>query len=127
MSLSDITLNSKVYSVSSVQGQKVVRNCTAATLPVGLDSASLEMSHTPGIGSKPDRHLVKFTTNVVDATSGKSFPYTVHAVVTIPKGVTKAARNLIIGGDNSMSDDIASLIALDTWGFVPRLANGEFS
>lgn len=127
MSLADITLNSKVFSVSSVQGSKVVRRCTAATLPAGLQAMELEISHAPGTGTKTDRHLFKLTKYKLDAETGKLLGYSIHAVLTVPKGEDNATQVAYFSGTGAMGDDLSDFLALDTFASSGRLLNGEFS
>lgn len=126
MSLGDITLNSKVYSVSSVVGPAVTRRCTAATLPSGVDSSELELSHNFGTGTKPDRHLAKVSRVITDA-NGKKQTISLHAVLTIPKGLETADLMSMVSGNDAIGDDLAALFTLDTFAFAGRLMNGEFS
>lgn len=127
MSLSDITINGKVYSGTNFQGTRVVRTCTAATLPTGMASSQLEISHTPGNGSKPDRHLLKRTDTIVDSTTGKTLPYSIHIVLTVPKGQSLADRTAVFVGTGKLGDDIGDLLATNSADITGRLINGEFS
>lgn len=127
MSLSDITLNSKVYSATSLSGTRVVRTCSAATLPAGMESSTLEISHTPGSGNKPDRHLLKRTDVIIDSVTGKSLSYQMHMVVTVPQGQSLAAKTAMFVGSGKIADDIGDLLATNSAEIAGRLVNGEFS
>lgn len=127
MSISDITLNSKVYSLASVNGAKLVRNCSSATLPEGLTSLQMEISHAKGSGMKADRHLVKFTGAVYSDELAKNVPFTLHMVLTVPKELTVAEVVAQVSGTGKIGDDLVDLVSLDTLAFLTRLANDEFS
>lgn len=126
MSTNDITLNTKVFSFSASNGRELIRTCSLATLPSGLENADLIISHQPGAGQKADRHLAKFNRHIALA-SGVIVPITLYAVLVVPKGLTKAQVSAQIAGDNSMSDDLSTLFSSDTYAFAGRFAHNEFS
>lgn len=129
MSTSDITLNDRVYSMSSMLGSSLVRKCSKATLPEGLLSSTLEISHTTGTGNKPDRHLAKLVDTVVDSTTGSRRDYLLYVVAQVPKGGSPDEQDDILGSegaiDSSLAANLSSLVGGS--GFVSRLINGEFS
>lgn len=127
MSISDITLNSKVFSLQSVNGTKVVRACSVATLPSGLTSLVMEISHTVGSGKKANRDLVKFTGTIFSTELSKDVPFTLHMVLTLPKELSRATVMAEVSGTDKIGNDLVDLISLDTFTFLTRLAAGEFS
>lgn len=114
MSLDDITLNTRVYTVTSVAGSRVLR----AVLATGEANypTVLELSHTPGVGNKPNRHLAKITSEFQDA-DGVPFPMTLHVVATQPKGSGSTDFSPI-------NEDITDLLL--TSGFLGRWLAGGF-
>lgn len=129
MSTSDITLNSRVYSLSSVVGTSLVRKCSKASLPDGLLASTLEISHSAGSGSKPDRHLAKLVDTVVDPTTNAKRDYLAYVVVQVPKGGTPAEQDDVVGVEGSIDSSMGEVLTslLGGSGFVSRLINGEFS
>lgn len=129
MSLADIAVNGRTYSVASVNGTDVVRKCTSATLPAGLSQSVLEISHTVGKGNKPDRHLLRFTDSVIDSTTGAQRDYQVYCVIQVPKGGSATERADIISEADPTSGNLVAQIQtqLAVSGFGTRLINGEFS
>lgn len=125
MSLADITLNARVYSVRSVSGSRVLRACTTATLPANAIDCTLDISHEFS-NTKSNRSLIKFSRTVLDADNVPR-PVSFHAVLTIPKGLTPTQYNGQASGTGGMGDDMSDLLALDTFAFLSRMANGEFS
>lgn len=129
MSISDITLNDRVYSLSSTIGTSLIRKCTKATLPAGLFASTLEISHSAGSGNKPDRHLAKFVDTVVDSTTGAKRDYLTYIVAQVPKGGSAAEQDDIMGVEGAVDSSMAEVLTtlLSGAGFVTRLINGEFS
>lgn len=125
MSLADIVLNSRTYSVRSIQGSKVLRACTVATLPSNTTDTTLEISHEFS-STKANRSLIKFNRVILDP-DNVPVPISLHAVITAPKGVTPAQITAQLSGTGSMSDDLSDILALDTFTFATRMLNGEFS
>lgn len=126
MSLSDITINGKVFSVRSIQGSKVLRAATIASRPGMTQDATLELSHEFSL-TKPNRSLVKYNRVVLD---DDQVPHnlSIHAVITVPKGAfSPGSINPHYWGTNSMSDDLSDIFAMDTFTFAQRMINGEFS
>lgn len=125
MSLADITINSKVYSVRSINGSRVLRAGTVATLPANCIDTVLDISHEFS-ATKANRSLVKFNRVVLDSLSVPQ-NITLHAVITAPKSLTPAQIVAQLSGTAGMSDDLADIFSLDTYTFSTRMLNGEFS
>jgi len=125
MSLADITLNARVYSVRSVTGSRVLRACTVATLPSNAVDNTLEISHEFST-TKSNRSLIKFSRTVLDS-DNVPVPISLHAVLTVPKGLAPASITGQTSGTGGMGDDLADLLGLDTFAFLTRMMNGEFS
>lgn len=129
MSISDITLNDRVYSLSSTIGTSLIRKCSKASLPEGLHSSTLEISHAAGSGNKPDRHLAKFVDTVIDSVTGAKRDYLTYVVAQVPKGGSSAEQDDIMGVEGATNSSMAEVLTtlLSGSGFVTRLINGEFS
>jgi len=125
MSLNDITLNSKVFSLRSVQAADIIRACTTATLPADAVSALFEISHDFS-AVKANRSLMKFT-RTLQGDDGTLYPISLHAVLTIPKGPLITDIQAQISGTGGMADDLSDFLALDTFASLNRIMNGEFS
>lgn len=126
MSLSDITINGKVFSVRSIAGSTVLRAATIGSRPGNTQDATLEISHEFS-KVKPNRSLIKYNRVVLD---GNQVPnnLSIHTVITVPKGAFLPGEiNPHYWGTNSMADDLSDILALDTFTFSQRMINGEFS
>lgn len=126
MSLSDITLNSRVYSAKSWTGSSgFTRGLPISSVPENAIAATLEISHDFSKGTKPNRSLVKLTRTV--EVDGVPYDISLHAVITVPKGPSYAQVVGQLSGTAGMADDLADLLSQDTYAFTTRMYNGEFS
>lgn len=126
MSLNDIGTSSQTFALRSVGASSVVRACTVATLPTDVEDSTLTISHERS-ATKANRSLVKFTRSVLDSDNNPQ-EISLHAVLTIPKGLTSAQVTAQISGADSMGNDIAGFFNdSSNWAITGRLANGEFS
>lgn len=125
MSLNDIILNAKTFSLRSVQAADLIRACTIATLPVGAVSALLEISHDFST-VKANRSLMKFT-RTLQGIDGTLYPISLHSVLTVPKGPAIADIVAQVSGTGGMSDDLSDFLSADTFTRLTRIMNGEFS
>lgn len=126
MSLSDITLDSKVFSLSSVNGKQVIRRASAASTPANIKNLIMEIAHTPGSGSKPDRHLIKFSLEKYDTTLLQWFPWSIHMVLTVPKGPgLDEVEDVYLETGDLLGICMYSLFGIA--GTVARIGSGEYS
>lgn len=125
MSLNAITLNSKEFVYRSAAGREVVRGVTTATLPAGILDSELTIAHAPGKGMKADRHVIKITRTIA-ADDGTPVQMGMHVVLTVPKKLSKASVASSMASTGSISDDLADILAADTFEISRRLINNEF-
>lgn len=125
MSIGDITLNSKVFAYRNAAGREVTRGVTAATLPPGVPDSELIIAHTPGKGTKADRHVVKINRDAI-APDGSKKTVSLYVVAVVPKGLGIDQPSQMLAGEGSMSDDLATLLITDTYDFINRIIHNEF-
>lgn len=126
MSYSDIVLNGKTYAGIGSGPNSFVRGVTASTLPASNRNMQLTISHSSGKGNKPNRHLVKLSTEWLNSTTGIWIPMSVHVVMTLPNdGIAQSTMatymdflGTLLGGD------LYDLLTVAGTGAA--LANGEF-
>lgn len=122
MSIGDITLNSEVYTPISVSGTTVVRKVLAPATNVASNQR-LEISHRVGKGNKPGSHLVKFSVDITNATTGLVYPMSVHAVFS---NLENAGSTYFTGAGNILTDNLCDLLTASTYGNIPLILAGGF-
>lgn len=127
MSLSDVTIDSRVYALNTIVGQRALRKMSKASLPIAVDGAFLEIAHTDGSGNKPDRHMVKVSWTSSATETRPALTASVHFVLTMPKGFTADEKTGLLAnttGSNTMVADLIAFIVDE--GVVERIENGEY-
>jgi len=120
MSTTDVTLNSIVYAPIDVGAKRIVRKSTVATTPATEQARTLEVSHIIGGGTKPDRHLIKFTTvNKVDGSALNPITWSIHAVITAPKLSAARTASDITVNTGMISDFLEYIGLISTADIIP--------
>jgi len=131
----NFTLNTVTFSdIDTSSPGRVVKGALPDTIPsvTGVESGTMEIAHTKGTGTKPDRHMLKFTYNVTP-TDGITLPVTAHVVITIPNssyfdGVNEDYTNAVSATDG-LRELIVNVLS-DTeyvyfWNFLHGFYEGE--
>lgn len=127
--IDSITVDTMVYAYYDNGNKTVERRCTAATLPAGLTSSKLIISHQEAKGNKPDRHLIKWVDTVTDSVTGATRDYVSYSVHQVPKGGTPTEIQDVMSETGTIPSSLAKRMSLlvGTGGFVSSVITGGYS
>jgi len=136
MSLNDITLNGLVYTLTSIQGSKVIRavqDMSGVSQPPYGSPITMEIAHTIGSGKSPDRRMIKFVVPTTPQNATEivpNSPVSLHIVATIPKGLDpNDVQPLFVSTSGpTLTDALVTLVqsGTNTYDFMKSFLLGGF-